>query len=120
MSYLTSQRLAPSPSGGLLLGLPLGLALGLLLSLLLCSLLCFALGLLLGLALGDFLLSLFLGFLLYLPFLLSCGFLFRNTALLRRFSPCCYFPLLSDLALRSFLRDFFLVAIVFSVSGTRR
>ncbi len=66
-------------------GLPFSLAFGLFL------------GLPFSLALG-----LFLGFLLYLPFFLPSGFFLRNTTLLRRFSPCCYFPLLSDFALRSF------------------
>ena len=99
--FPAAERLAPSPTGGLLLGLPFSLALGLLLGLLLGLSLSLALGLLLGLSL-SLALALLLGFFLYLPFLLPSGFLFRNTALLRRFSPCCYFPLLSDLALRSF------------------
>ncbi len=93
-------RLALFPTGlpfslafGLFLGLPFSLALGLFLS----FLFGFALRLPFSLAFG-----LFLGFLLYLPFFLPSGFFLRNTTLLRRFSPCCYFPLLSDFALRSF------------------
>ncbi len=94
MSYLTSQRLAPSPAGGLFpAGLPFSLAFGLLL------------GLPFSLAFGLFLglpFSLAFGLLLYLPSFLPSGLFLRSTALLRRFSPCCYFPLLSDFALRSF------------------
>ncbi len=101
-------RLALFPTGlpfslafGLLLGLPFSLALSLFLG----FLFGFALGLPFSFALGlpfGLALSLFLGFLPYLPFFLPSGFFLRNTTLLRRFSPCCYFPLLSDFALRSF------------------
>ena len=85
----------------LFLGFLFGLALG---YLLLGFALGFFLGLFLSLALGYFLFSLFLGFLLhYPPFLLGGFFPFRCAALFRR---CpflrCYFPLLSDLSLRSF------------------